>query len=86
MLRRQGSAAQQDALKAALVRSASADVTRMRDAAITLTTGETKDAVAAPDWFKASTARIDELKKVEDRAAADLKAVASAVSSQAPRR
>jgi methyl-accepting chemotaxis protein len=76
-VRRQGSAAQQAAL------SASADVTRMRDAAITLTTGETKDAIAAPDWFKASTARIDELKKVEDRAAADLKAVAAAVSAQA---
>src|SRR5204862_1326432 len=59
------------------------DVTRMREAAITLTTAETKDPVASPDWFKAATARIDELKKVEDRVAADLKSVASAVSAAA---
>ena len=72
--------AQQDALKAALSRQRRADVARMREAAITLDDGETKDAVAAPDWFKASTARIDELKKFEDRVAADLKAVAGAVS------
>ena len=48
VMRRQGSAAQQDALKAALSAAASADVARMREAAITLATGETKDAVAAP--------------------------------------
>jgi methyl-accepting chemotaxis protein len=82
-LRRQGSAAQQDSLKAALASASGADVMRMRGAAITLTTGETRDAVAAPDWFKASTARIDELKKVEDRVAADLKSVAGAVSAAA---
>ena len=63
VVRRQGSAAQQDGLKAALSAAASADVARMREAAITLATGETKDAVAAPVWFAASTARIDELKK-----------------------
>jgi methyl-accepting chemotaxis protein len=83
VVRRQGSAAQQDVLKAALSAAASADVARMREAAITLATGESKDAVAAPVWFAASTARIDELKKVEDRVASDLKAVASAVSSNA---
>ena len=83
VVRRQGSAAQQDGLKAALSSAASADVARMREAAITLATGETKDAVAAPVWFTASTARIDELKKLEDRVASDLKAVASAVSSKA---
>jgi methyl-accepting chemotaxis protein len=83
VLRRQGTAAQQDVLKAALASAAGVDVTRMREAAITLTTGETKDPVAAPDWFKASTARIDELKKVEDRVAADLKSVASAVFAAA---
>ena len=83
VVRRQGSAAQQDALKAALTSAASADVARMREAAITLATGESKDAVAAPAWFAASTSRIDELKKVEDRVAADLKAVAGAVSSKA---
>src|SRR3954447_21699758 len=71
VLRRQGSAAQQDGLKAALSSTASADVARMREAALMLATGEAKDAIAAPDWFKASTARIDELKKVEDRVAAD---------------
>jgi methyl-accepting chemotaxis protein len=83
VLRRQGTAAQQDVLKAALASAAGVDVTRMRMAAITLTTGETKDQVVAPDWFKAATARIDELKKVEDRVAADLKSVASAVSAAA---
>jgi methyl-accepting chemotaxis protein len=83
VLRRQGSATQQDALKAALASAAGADVTRMREAAITLSTGESKDAVAGPDWFKASTARIDELKKVEDRVAADLRSVAGAVSAAA---
>ena len=68
VVRRQGSAAQQDALKAAVSAAASAEVARMREAAIMLATGETKDVVAAPAWFTASTARIDELKKFEDRA------------------
>ena len=72
---------QQDALKAVLASAASAEVTRMRDAAIALATGEIKNAVAAPDWFKASTARIDGLKKVEDRVAGDLKSVAGGASS-----
>jgi methyl-accepting chemotaxis protein len=83
VLRRQGTVAHQDTLKAALASAAGAEVARMRDAAITLTTGETKEAVAAPDWFKASTARIDELKKVEDHVATDLKSVAGAVSAAA---
>ena len=65
-MRRQGSAAQQDALKAAVSAAASAEVARMREVAIMLATGETKDVVAAPAWFAASTSRIDELKKVED--------------------
>jgi methyl-accepting chemotaxis protein len=83
MLRRQGLAAQIEALKAALSSAASAEVTRMREASVLLATGDGKDPIAAPDWFKAATARIDELKKVEDRLAADLKAVAVAVSSNA---
>jgi methyl-accepting chemotaxis protein len=83
VLRRQGAAAQADALKAALSSPVSGEVARMRVAAATLATGESKETITATDWFKASTARIDELKKVEDGVAADLKTVASIVSAKA---
>jgi methyl-accepting chemotaxis protein len=83
LVRRQGSPAQQDALKAALASPASADVARMREVAVRSAVGEVKSDVTAPVWFRASTARIDELKKVEDRFAADLKGVAGAVAGQA---
>ena len=82
VLRRQGVPSQQEILKSALGSAAGIEVSRMRNAAMTATVGETKDAVSASDWFRASTARIDELKKVEDRVATDLKAVAAAVASQ----
>jgi methyl-accepting chemotaxis protein len=83
IVRREGTPAQQDALKEALVSAASADVARMREAAITSALGEGKNEVTAPVWFKAATARIDELKKFEDRLAADLKAAAAAVVGRA---
>src|SRR4051812_19055581 len=57
IVRRAGAPAQQDALKEALASAASAEVVRMREAAITSALGEGSNDVAAPVWFKAATAR-----------------------------
>ncbi|MEN3385292.1 MAG: hypothetical protein V7608_5336 [Hyphomicrobiales bacterium] len=83
IVRREGTSAQQDALRQALVSAAAADVARMREVAITSALGEAKNDVTAPVWFKAATARIDQLKTFEDRLAADLKAAAAAVVGRA---
>jgi methyl-accepting chemotaxis protein len=83
IVRREGAPAQQDALRQALASAASAEVARMREAAIASALGEGKNDVTAPVWFKAATARIDELKKFEDGLAADLKAAAAAVVGRA---
>ena len=84
VVRRQGSAAQQDALKGGSPPRPSVDVARMREAAITLATGETKDRGRGARMVQGLD-RAD--RRVEEgrgsRRLADLKAVASAVSSQA---
>ena len=86
IVRRFGKATQQETLKAALSAPASNDVAQMRDAALKSATGESTETIAAPNWFKAATARIDDLKKAEDRFAQDLRAAAQAVSDQATQR
>ena len=83
IVRRLGKPAQQDAIKAALSAPANDDVAVMRDAALKSAIGESADIVAAANWFKAATARIDDLKKVEDRFAQDLRQAAGAVSGRA---
>jgi methyl-accepting chemotaxis protein len=83
IVRRFGKPAQQSALQAALAAPASKDVAAMRDAALKIAVGEQADGIAAANWFRTSTTRIDDLKKVEDRFAEDLRNVASTVSSDA---
>ena len=58
----------------------------MRDTALKGAIGELTENIAAPNWFKAATARIDELKKAEDHFAQDLRQAAKAVSDEATRK
>jgi methyl-accepting chemotaxis protein len=83
IVRRFGKPAQQQALQTALSAAAGKDVVTMRDAALKSALGESTESVAAANWFKAATARIDDLKKAEDGLAQDLRQAAGDVSSQA---
>lgn len=85
VVNRLGSPVQQERLKAALTGSGAADVARMRDIALKSSLGESTDRVTGADWFKAATARIDELKKFEDSLTSDLRETASAVNDRATR-
>ncbi|MBZ0147872.1 MAG: nitrate- and nitrite sensing domain-containing protein [Pseudorhodoplanes sp.] len=82
-LRRFGQPAQRQALQAALSAAAGKEVARMRDAALKNAVGESTDSIGAANWFKTATARIDDLKKVEDAFAQDLRNAASVVSTSA---
>lgn len=66
-------------LKGALEKAESVEVERMRKVAAR---GEL-DGITAPAWFAAATARIDALKAVEDRAAADVLALARSARAEA---
>jgi len=83
VVRRFGQPAQQQTLHASLSGAASKEVATMREAALKITLVEPSDSVTAANWFKAATARIDDLKKAEDAFARDLRDVASAVSGRA---
>lgn len=83
IVRRFGNPGQREALQAALSAPASKDVALMRDAALKNAIGESTDSVTAANWFRTATVRIDDLKKVEDRLAQDLRQAARTVSDQA---
>ncbi len=83
IVRRFGQPAQRQALQAALSAAAGKEVARMRDAALKNAVGESTDSIGAANWFKTATARIDDLKKVEDAFAQDLRNAASVVSTSA---
>jgi methyl-accepting chemotaxis protein len=85
LVRRGGSPAQHEGVKAALSGAAAAEVARMREAALSSTLTGSPGGVTSAAWFAASTARIDDLKKVEDRFAAELKTVAEGVAADATR-
>ncbi|MBW7852199.1 MAG: methyl-accepting chemotaxis protein [Rhodospirillales bacterium] len=72
-------------LERTLAGGAANEVAAMRKAGYdSIAKGDT-GGVAAPAWFEATTRRIDALKAVEDRVAADLIALASAVKGEASR-
>ncbi len=60
-----------------------ATVERMREVAIASPFGGSLEGITGPQWFSAITAKIDLLKAVEDRIAANLNAQASAKRSDA---
>jgi methyl-accepting chemotaxis protein len=87
-IHRNGAAAQQEALRATLASAASQDVAQIRDQAVETAVGNgtattNSSTITAAKWFDAATARIDDMKKLEDRFAADLQAVASEVAARA---
>jgi methyl-accepting chemotaxis protein len=85
LIRRYGTAMQQDALKALLASEAFADVAKMRDAAVASIATGAIAGVSGPAWFKAATARIDDMKKLEDGFAVDLRNLTAEVAGRANR-
>ena len=71
-----------DYLHTLLSNGADATVARMRKAALEGGLAG-QIGVSGPDWYEATTARIDQLKKAEDRVASDLGSKAAAISAQA---
>ena len=61
-------------LKAMLDSPASVQVMRMRETLIEVVMAGLSLAITGPGWFNATAARIDEMKKVEERVAEDLQA------------
>ncbi len=82
IVQRFGQPAQKQALHSALATAAGKEVAQMRDTALRNAVGESGDSITAANWFKAATIRIDELKKIEDVLAQDLREIASAVSDR----
>ncbi|WP_240002341.1 methyl-accepting chemotaxis protein [Oleisolibacter albus] len=76
---------QRQALEAALTGPAAEAVAALRKTAYDSPTTGTTGGVAAPDWFATSSRRIDALKQVEDRMAADVAATAHAAGAAADR-
>ncbi|MBI3443886.1 MAG: methyl-accepting chemotaxis protein [Magnetospirillum sp.] len=77
------SQSQAEFFRAALDDEATRTVERMRKVGIdSITTGTVGD-VTGPAWFAAATARINLLKKIEDRMAADVQALAAQVNGNA---
>ncbi len=75
--------AQAEFFRATLDDEASRTVERMRKVGLeSIATGSVGD-VTGPAWFAAATSRIDLLKKVEDRMAADVQALAAQVNGDA---
>jgi methyl-accepting chemotaxis protein len=62
-----------------------AEVEKIRKAVLAAGIEGDVSALDGPRWFKAATARIDLMKKVEDSAGADLMALASSIYDQATR-
>jgi methyl-accepting chemotaxis protein len=83
IVRRTAKPAQHDALATALSTPAGKEVSAMRNAALKIAVGESADRISATNWFNAATARIDDLKKVEDRFAENLRETAGATSAEA---
>ncbi len=73
------------ALDAEMTGSALDTVQTMRTTALDAGIGGDLNGVRAPDWFAATTARIDRMKRVEDAIAADLHTQANAMAHTAAR-
>jgi methyl-accepting chemotaxis protein len=76
---------QRDFFKATMDAEPSREVERMRKVGLDGIGGGALGDIAAPAWFAATTGRIELLKKVEDRLAADLEAQAEAIGGKARR-
>jgi methyl-accepting chemotaxis protein len=74
---------QQAFARATVAGQAVTDVERMRRVAIVTSPGTPLGGITAAAWFNATTARIDMMKTVENRLAADLETYASAQASAA---
>ena len=74
--------AQVEVFRQTLDSDAQRTVETMRRIGLEKGPGVTIDDVSGPDWFKTTTARIDLLKTIEDRMAADLTATALGIKSQ----
>jgi methyl-accepting chemotaxis protein len=83
LIRRSGAVAQQEALRETLASAPSQDVVRMRNEAVETAVGNGTVTTTAAKWFDTATARIEDMKKLEDRFAADLQAVAGDVAARA---
>jgi methyl-accepting chemotaxis protein len=83
VFRRFGSAAANQALDALVASPEQADVNRMRQVAQEAPFGGDLSSVSGPQWFEASTKRIDMLKQIEDGIAAEIVAEAHASAEQA---
>jgi methyl-accepting chemotaxis protein len=76
---------QDEFLDRTLSSSVTQDVAALRKAAYDSVTNGSMNGAKSTDWFAAATRRIDALKVVEDKVAADLVATAGAVSAAAGR-
>ncbi|HVO16023.1 MAG TPA: nitrate- and nitrite sensing domain-containing protein, partial [Alphaproteobacteria bacterium] len=75
--------AQKEFLKTTVVGEPAAEVERMRAVALDAGPGGSLQGIEGSYWYRMTTARIDLLKKVENRVASDLAAVAARVSDNA---
>ena len=77
--------AHREFLAATVVGQPVAEVERMRKVAVETPPGEALGGIEGPYWFRMTTARIDLMKRVEDRLGADLKAKVEGIGAAASR-